>query len=189
MKVLILYKWTSTATSYTSHWIVILDGLLWMQYFDIKDSSNHFFFLSSHTLKVSPSGLLVVKACINIIYGQKLVDRDSYLVRTMETASLRMLSPNTSMLRTGSTLRALNMAIVATGSTAEMREPKAKLQDHRRNGKIRRKLLSNDTFTSMNSFEILTFGHQRKKLMINQTEILSVDVHEMPCFNKAVRKR
>lgn len=54
--------------------------------------------------------------------------RDSYLVRTMETASFRMLSPNTSMLRTGSTLRALNMAIVATGSTAEIRDPKAKLQ-------------------------------------------------------------
>lgn len=46
----------------------------------------------------------------------------------METASLRMLSPNTSMLRTGSTLRALKMAMVATGSTAEIREPKAKLQ-------------------------------------------------------------
>lgn len=56
------------------------------------------------------------------------VVRDSYLVRTIETASLRMLSPNTSMLRTGSTLRALKMAMVATGSTAEINEPKAKLQ-------------------------------------------------------------
>ena len=46
----------------------------------------------------------------------------------METASLRMLSPNTSMLSTGSTLRALKMAMVATGSTAEMSDPKAKLQ-------------------------------------------------------------
>lgn len=60
------------------------------------------------------------------------MDRDSYLVRTMETASLRMLSPNTSMLRTGSTLRALKMAMVATGSTAEISEPKAKLQQGRR---------------------------------------------------------
>lgn len=47
----------------------------------------------------------------------------------METASLRMLSPNTNMLRTGSTFRALKMAMVATGSTAEISEPKAKLQE------------------------------------------------------------
>lgn len=53
--------------------------------------------------------------------------KNSYFVRTIETASLRMLSPNTSMLSTGSTLRALNIAIVATGSTAEIKEPKAKL--------------------------------------------------------------
>lgn len=54
-------------------------------------------------------------------------------MRTMETASLRMLSPKTSMLRTGSTLRALKMAMVATGSTAEISEPKAKLQQGREN--------------------------------------------------------
>ena len=54
------------------------------------------------------------------------------MVRTMDTASLRMLSPKTSMLRTGSTLRALKMAMVATGSTAEISEPKAKLQQGRR---------------------------------------------------------
>lgn len=51
----------------------------------------------------------------------------TYFVRTIETASLRMLSPKTSMLSTGSTLRALKIAIVATGSTAEIKEPKAKL--------------------------------------------------------------
>lgn len=62
--------------------------------------------------------------------------RTSYLVRTMETASLRMLSPNTSMLRTGSTLRALKMAMVATGSTAEIREPKAKLREEAKKLKI-----------------------------------------------------
>ena len=45
----------------------------------------------------------------------------------MATASLRMDSPNTNMLRMGSTSRAWKMASVATGSTAEMREPKAKL--------------------------------------------------------------
>lgn len=56
---------------------------------------------------------------------------ETYLVRTMETASLRILSPNTSMLRTGSTLRALKMAMVATGSTAEISEPKAKLEQVR----------------------------------------------------------
>lgn len=55
--------------------------------------------------------------------------KKSYFVRTMETASLRMLSPNTSMLSTGSTLRALKMAMVATGSTAEISEPKAKLRE------------------------------------------------------------
>lgn len=56
----------------------------------------------------------------------------TYLVRTMETASLRMLSPNTSMLRTGSTCSALKIAIVATGSTADIREPNAKLQGEAR---------------------------------------------------------
>lgn len=54
-------------------------------------------------------------------------------MRTMETASLRMLSPKTNMLRTGSTLRALKMAMVATGSTAEISEPKAKLQQGNEN--------------------------------------------------------
>ena len=49
-------------------------------------------------------------------------------VMTMETASLSTLSPNTSMLRVGSTSKAWNMARVATGSTAEMRHPKVKLQ-------------------------------------------------------------
>lgn len=58
---------------------------------------------------------------------------ETYLVRTIETASLRMLSPNTNMLSTGSTLRALKMAMVATGSTAEISEPKAKLQQNRMN--------------------------------------------------------
>lgn len=56
----------------------------------------------------------------------------TYLVRTMETASLRILSPKTNMLSTGSTLRALKMAIVATGSTADIKEPNAKLGEHKR---------------------------------------------------------
>lgn len=68
------------------------------------------------------------KMCAHENKRHEGADRDSYLVRTMETASLRMLSPNTSILRTGSTLRALKMAMVATGSTAEISEPKAKLQ-------------------------------------------------------------
>lgn len=42
-----------------------------------------------------------------------------------------MLSPKTSMLSTGSTLRALKMAIVATGSTADIKEPNAKLGEHK----------------------------------------------------------
>lgn len=35
------------------------------------------------------------------------------------------------MLSTGSTLRALKMAIVATGSTADIKEPNAKLGEHK----------------------------------------------------------
>ena len=50
----------------------------------------------------------------------------TYEVRTIETASLRMDSPKTSMLRTGSTSKAEKMAKVATGSTAEIKDPKAK---------------------------------------------------------------
>lgn len=49
------------------------------------------------------------------------------VVNTMATASFRMLSPNTSMFRTGSTSSAWNMASVATGSTALTNDPKAKL--------------------------------------------------------------
>ncbi len=50
---------------------------------------------------------------------------------TMETASLSTLSPNTSMLRVGLTSRAWKMASVATGSTADIRAPKEKLEGHR----------------------------------------------------------
>ena len=46
----------------------------------------------------------------------------------MATASLRILSPNTNMFRVGSTFKAWKMANVATGSTADIIEPKAKLQ-------------------------------------------------------------
>ena len=53
---------------------------------------------------------------------------NSYLVSTIDTASLRILSPNTSMFKVGSTLSALKMAIVATGSTADTKEPYAKLK-------------------------------------------------------------
>ena len=52
---------------------------------------------------------------------------------TMETASLSTLSPNTNILRVGLTSSAWKMARVATGSTAEIRAPNAKLctrQDH-----------------------------------------------------------
>jgi len=47
-------------------------------------------------------------------------------VRTIDMASFRMLSPNTNMLRMGSTSRAWKMATVATGSTAEISDPNAK---------------------------------------------------------------
>jgi len=50
------------------------------------------------------------------------------LVSTIDTASFNILSPNTNMLRVGSTLSALNIAIVATGSTAETNDPNAKLK-------------------------------------------------------------
>lgn len=46
---------------------------------------------------------------------------------TIETASLRMLSPKTNMFSVGSTSKAWKIASVATGSTAEIREPNAKL--------------------------------------------------------------
>ena len=51
----------------------------------------------------------------------------TYEVSTIETASLSTLSPNTNMYKTGSTSRAWKMASVATGSTAEIKDPKAKL--------------------------------------------------------------
>ena len=47
---------------------------------------------------------------------------------TMETASLRTLSPKTSMLRVGLTSRAWKIARVATGSTAEINAPNEKLE-------------------------------------------------------------
>ena len=52
----------------------------------------------------------------------------AHLVNTIETASFNTDSPNTNMLRVGSTSRAWNMARVATGSTADMRDPKVKLR-------------------------------------------------------------
>lgn len=48
------------------------------------------------------------------------------VAKTIETASLRMDSPKTNMFKTGSMSSAWKMARVATGSTAEMSEPKAK---------------------------------------------------------------
>lgn len=45
----------------------------------------------------------------------------------METASFKILSPNTNMFNTGSTSKAAKIASVATGSTAEIKDPKAKL--------------------------------------------------------------
>ena len=47
---------------------------------------------------------------------------------TIETASLRILSPNTNMFNVGSTSKAWKMASVATGSTAEISDPNAKLK-------------------------------------------------------------
>ena len=52
----------------------------------------------------------------------------AHLVSTMETASFRTDSPNTSMFSVGSTSRAWNIASVATGSTAEIRLPNVKLK-------------------------------------------------------------
>ena len=49
------------------------------------------------------------------------------MVRTIATASFKMLSPKTNIFNTESTSKAWKMAIVATGSTADIREPKAKL--------------------------------------------------------------
>lgn len=49
------------------------------------------------------------------------------VVSTIATASFRILSPNTSIFNTGSTSRAWKIASVATGSTALISEPNAKL--------------------------------------------------------------
>ena len=51
----------------------------------------------------------------------------SYDVSTIDTASFKMLSPKTNMFNTGSTSKALKIAKVATGSTAEINDPNAKL--------------------------------------------------------------
>ncbi len=51
----------------------------------------------------------------------------SYFVRTIATASFKMLSPKTSIYKTGSISNALNIARVATGSTADTNDPNAKL--------------------------------------------------------------
>ena len=62
-------------------------------------------------------------------YMQTCIDYiiQTYFVKTIETASLRTDSPNTNMLRVGSTWRAWNIASVATGSTADINEPNVKL--------------------------------------------------------------
>lgn len=49
-------------------------------------------------------------------------------VRTIDTASFKTLSPKTRMYKVLSTSSAWKMASVATGSTAEMSEPKTKLR-------------------------------------------------------------
>lgn len=53
---------------------------------------------------------------------------DPYLVRTIATASLSILSPNTNMLSSGSAFNAWKIASVATGSTADINDPNAKLK-------------------------------------------------------------
>ena len=60
----------------------------------------------------------------------------TYLVSTMDTASFNTDSPNTNILRVGSTSRAWNMARVATGSTAEISDPNVKLHKNQKKKKI-----------------------------------------------------
>ena len=52
---------------------------------------------------------------------------NTHVVNTIATASFKILSPNTNMYNMGSTSKAENIANVATGSTAEIKDPKAKL--------------------------------------------------------------
>ena len=56
-----------------------------------------------------------------------LADSMTVVVITIATASFRIDSPNTNICSTGSASSAWKIARVATGSTAEIREPKAKL--------------------------------------------------------------
>ena len=53
----------------------------------------------------------------------------TYLVITIETASFNTLSPKTNIFNVGLTFNAWKIAKVATGSTAEIREPNAKLEN------------------------------------------------------------
>ena len=50
-----------------------------------------------------------------------------YSTLPIATASFKMDSPKTNMFKTGSTSNAWNIASVATGSTAEISDPNAKL--------------------------------------------------------------
>lgn len=70
--------------------------------------------------------LYICKICFPEVFQRGI----TYVVSTIETASFKTLSPKTSMYRTSSTFMAWNMASVATGSTADIREPKAKLSDN-----------------------------------------------------------
>ena len=54
----------------------------------------------------------------------------TYFVNTIETASFSTDSPNTNILRVGSTCNAWNIARVATGSTADIRAPNVKLREY-----------------------------------------------------------
>ena len=51
----------------------------------------------------------------------------TYPLRTIDTASLRTLSPNTSAYKLTSTCKSLNIARIVKGSVLEMRAPKYKV--------------------------------------------------------------
>lgn len=96
-------------------------GVSWSQYSNLNNEIYQKYHVRSTCDKfLSGFNLKIHENLWNFKY-------QSYLVSTIETASFKILSPNTNMYNTWSTLRAWKMARVATGSTADMREPNAKL--------------------------------------------------------------
>jgi len=85
--------------------------------------------------------------------------------KTMATASFKILSPKTSMFNTGSTSSAWNMATVATGSTADINEPNAKLS-------IKLSLYATSAYINIKYKDINSNQNEKWNLESNPTRLL-----------------